>query len=311
MFRISKAVAMFDHGLRNFAQPGAWVPLSQNEALRMKKSSGGRSTPAGALSGAGGLAGLENPESTKLAWPDFAAAGIGRIDDGPADSRAVRFDVTPALWRGGFKAAHRHSALVRLFRRVAIASSLLAIALVSAVALLNPLRRLPGDISVGRAALDGTKITLDFPKISGVQTDGRPFEIKARSGIQDIMTPHIIELLGIDSKIGTPDASTTWVSAARGIYDSLHDKMTLEGDIRIKNSAGYDSWLTTARIDFNTGGLVSEEPVKVILDGGTIAAKQLDVSDNGHKVSFGGAVTSMIDTGAEAPEAAGAMDSGK
>ncbi|MGH6800353.1 MAG: LPS export ABC transporter periplasmic protein LptC [Methylocella sp.] len=264
------------------------------------------------MSGAHSLARPENLENITRAWQDLAAAGIGRVDNGPADSGAVRFDVTPALWRGGFKAAHRHSALVRLFRRAAIAGSLLAIALISAVALLNPLRHLPGDISVGRAALDGTKITLDFPKISGIQTDGRPFEIKARSGIQDIMAPHTIELLGIDSKIGTPDASTTWVSAARGIYDSRHDKMTLEGDIRIKNSAGYDIWLKTARIDFNTGGLVSEEPVKVILDGGTIAAKQLDVSDNGHKVSFGGEVTSMIDTAAGEPEAAGAlMDSGK
>jgi lipopolysaccharide export system protein LptC len=303
---------MLDRSLRNFAQPGAWVSLSQNEAPRTKKSSGGWGAPAGALSGAGGLASLENPENTKLAWPDAATAGIGSADDNKADSRAVSFDVTPALWRGGFKAAHRHSARVRLFRRTAIAGALLAITLISAVALLNRLRHLPGDISVGRAALDGTKITLDFPKISGVQTDGRPFEIKARSGIQDIMAPHIIELLGIESKIGTPDASTVWVSAARGVYDSLHDKMTLEGDIRINNSAGYDIWLNTARIDFNTGGLVSEEPVRVILDGGTIAAQQLDVSDNGHKVSFGGEVTSMIDTGAGEHEAAGAlMDSGK
>jgi lipopolysaccharide export system protein LptC len=272
----------------------------------MKKSSGGTGAPAGALSSADSRAGL------KLAWPDVAMADIGRVDDGQADSGAFRFDVTPALWRGGFKAAHRHSARVRLFRRAAITGSLLAIALIAAVALFNPLRHLPGDISVGRAALDGTKITLDFPKISGVQTDGRPFEIKARSGIQDIMAPHIIELLGIESKLGTPDASTIRVSAARGIYDSLHDKMTLEGDIRINNSAGYDIWLNTARIDFNTGGLVSEEPVRVILDGGTIAAKQLDVSDNGHKVSFGGEVTSMIDTGAREPETAGAlMDSGK
>ncbi|MGB7966761.1 MAG: hypothetical protein WCF64_11295, partial [Methylocella sp.] len=229
-----------------------------------------------------------------------------------ADAGAVRFDVTPVLWRGGFKAAHRHSARVRLFRRAAIAGSLLAITLISAVTLWNPLRHLRGNISVGRAALDGTKITLDFPKISGVQPDGRPFEIKARSGTQDITAPDIIELLGVDSKIGAADTSTTWVSAARGIYDSLHDKMTLEGDIRIKSSTGYDIWLRTARIDFTTGGLVSEEPVRVILDGGTIAAKQLDVSDHGHKVSFGGEVTSMIDTGAGEPEAAGAsMGSGK
>ena len=286
--------------------------MSQNEALRMKKSSGGTGAPAGALSCADGLASLKNPENTRFARPDVATVGSGRGDDGPADSGAVRFDVTPALWRGGFKAARRHSARVRWFRRAAIAGSLLAITLIGAVALLNPLRHRPGDISVGRAALDGTKITLDFPKISGVQTNGRPFEVKARSGTQDIAAPDIIELLGIDSKLGAADASTTWVSAARGIYDSLHDKMTLQGDIRIKSSTGYDIWLRTARIDFTTGGLVSEEPVSVILDGGTIAAKQLDVSDNGHKVSFGGEVTSMIDTGAGKPEAAGALtESGK
>jgi lipopolysaccharide export system protein LptC len=302
---------MFDRGLRNFAQAGARVPLSQNEALRMKKSSAATGSQAGALSRAGGLTSLENPEDTKLAWQNVATAGSGRVDDGPADSAEVRFDVTPAVWRGGFKAAHRHSARVRLFRRAAIAGSFLAITLIAAVAVLNPLRHMPGDISVGRAALDGTKITLDYPKISGVQTDGRPFEIKARSGTQDITASNIIELLGIDSKIGAADASTTWVSAARGIYDSLHDKMTLEGDIRIKSSTGYDIWLRTARVDFTTGGLVSEEPVRVILDGGTIAAKQMDVSDNGHKVSFGGEVTSMIDTGAGKPEFAGAlMESG-
>jgi lipopolysaccharide export system protein LptC len=303
---------MFDRGLRNFAQPGAWVPVSQNEALRMKKSSHGTAAPVQALSCVDGLARLESPENTKLARPDAAAAGIGRANDGPADSGVVGFDVTPALWRGGFKAAHRHSARVRLFRRAAIAGSLLAITLIPAVALMNPFRHLPGDISVGRAALDGTKITLDFPKISGVQADGRPFEIKARSGTQDLNLPNIIELLGINSKIGAADASTTWVSAARGIYDSLHDKMTLEGDIRIKSSTGYDIWLRTARIDFTTGGLVSEEPVRVILDGGTISARQLDVSNNGHKVSFGGEVTSTIDTGAGEPESADAlMESGK
>jgi lipopolysaccharide export system protein LptC len=285
--------------------------LSQYEALRMKKRSGGTGAPAGALSGAGGLASLEKPAHTKVTWPDVATVAIDMVDDGRADSGAVRFDVTP-LWRGGFKAAHRHSARVRLFRRAAIAGSLLAITLIAAVALWNPFRHLPGDISVGRAALDGTKITLDFPTISGVQTDGRPFEIKARSGIQDVDVSDIIELHGIDSKIGAADASTTSVSAARGIYDSLHDKMTLEGDVRIKSSTGYDIWLRTARIDFTTGALVSDEPVRVILDGGTIAAKQMDVSDNGHKVSFDGEVTSMMDTGAAEPEAAGAlMESGK
>jgi lipopolysaccharide export system protein LptC len=194
-----------------------------------------------------------------------------------------------------------------LLRLVAIAGAFLAIALISATALLNPLKGLPGDISIGRVGVEGTKVTVESPKITGAQKDGSPFEITARSGIQDITKPDIIELLGIDSKIGAADASTTSVRAARGVYDSLHDKMTLEGDIQIKSSTGYDVRLKTARIDFKTGGLVSEEPVKVLLDGGTVAAQQIDVSDNGHKVSFGGDVTSWLDTGAGMSDAAGTL----
>ncbi|MCI0600668.1 MAG: hypothetical protein L0Y50_05600 [Beijerinckiaceae bacterium] len=243
-----------------------------------------------------------NLRGASFAWQGAAPARAGGLEDA-REPRAIRFDVTPAPWRGGFKAADRHSARVKLFRRVAIAGSVLAIVLISAAGFVSPLKRLPADISVGKVGLDGTKITLDFPKISGLQKNGRPFEIKARSGIQDIAIPNVTELLGIESSLGTADTSTTWVSAARGIYDSLHDKLTLEGGIRIKNSSGYDIWLKTARIDFKTGGLISDEPVKVVLGGGMIAANELDVSDNGHKVSFGGEVTSTIDNGGAEPDA--------
>jgi lipopolysaccharide export system protein LptC len=270
--------------------------LSQYEPWQTKKSSGSTRS----------LVGFETSlEGGELAWPNVESPVIGNGDGTLTDARAVRFDVTPAPWRGGFKAARRHSARVRLFRRAAISGSLLAAVLIPAAAILNPLNHLPGDVSIGRVGLEGTKLTLDFPKLSGVQKDGRPFEVKARSGSQDITVPNIIELLGIESSIGTADSSTTWVRATRGIYDSLHEKMTLEGDIRINNSSGYDIWLKTARIDFKTGGLASDEPVKVVLDGGTIAANEVDVSDNGHKVSFGGEVSSTIATSERGLEAAG------
>jgi lipopolysaccharide export system protein LptC len=281
------------------------IRLSQNEALRAKSSFSGTASERGA----GGLAGLEQrmppPEFTR---PDDEPDAERRVQGAAPASRWSRLDVTPVSWRGGFKAAYRHSARVRLLRRAAIAGSLLVTVLISAAAFVSPLKNLPVDLSTGRVGFDGTKVTLDVPKITGVQKDGRPFEIKAHSAIQDLTKPNVVELLGIESSIGTADNSTTWVSAERGIYDSSHDKMTLEGDIRIKNSAGYDIWLKTARIDFKTGGLVSEEPVKVLIEGGTIAAKQLDVSDNGHKVSFGGDVTSTIKMAQREPEAGDAIE---
>jgi lipopolysaccharide export system protein LptC len=247
--------------------------------------------PASSQSGAVRGAGSDNGGGT-LEWRDPDIAG---------------FDMTPAASRGGFKAANRHTARVRWLRRGAIAFSILATALISGVVLFHPFKHLPGDISVGRVGIDGTKITLGAPKITGLQKDGRPYEVKAHSGIQDITTPNVIELLGIDSTIGTADAATTWVSAAHGVYDSLNDKMSLEGDVQIKNSSGYDIRMKTARIDFKTGGLISEDPVKVLIDGGTIAANRMDVSDNGHKVSFGGDVTSIIEAEAKETDAGGAL----
>jgi len=65
--------------------------------------------------------------------------------------------MTPAAARGGFKAALRHTARVRWLRRVAIAGSLLAITLIATAALLNPLRRLPGELSIGRVGVEGHK----------------------------------------------------------------------------------------------------------------------------------------------------------
>jgi lipopolysaccharide export system protein LptC len=243
----------------------------------------------------------ENLADANFARPGVTARGLVRMDDA-LNARMVRLDVTPVAWRGGFKEARRHSARVRILRRTAITGSVSALTLVLAAVLINPLRHLPADVSVQKVGLDGTKVTVDFPRVSGLQKNGRPFEIRARSGIQDVAIPNVIELQDLKSTLGTAESSTTWVSAAHGVYDSLHDKLTLEGDIHIKSSTGYDIWLITARIDFKSGGLVSEEPVRVALDGGAIEAKELDVSDNGHKVSFGGDVTSRIENAEEEPD---------
>ncbi len=265
--------------------------LTHNEPQSMKSSP----PAAGAL-----VAFEENLADANFARPSATAPATGRGRLGARPSApALGLDLTPAAWRGGFKEARRHSARVLLLRQTAVAGSVLAIAFIVAAVLIDPLRNLPVDVSVKQVGLEGTKVTVDLPRVSGLQKNGRPFEIKARTGVQDVAVPNILELQDIESALGTGEDSTTWVSAAHGVYDSSNDKLALDGDVRIKSSTGYDIWLRTARIDFKSGGLVSEEPVRVVLDGGAVEAKELDVSDNGHKVSFGGEVTSRIENGEE------------
>jgi lipopolysaccharide export system protein LptC len=205
-------------------------------------------------------------------------------------------DLTESPWRGAFKAAGRHSARVRFLRRGIIVLCVAAVSMVAIVALFDPFRRLPRNLSIGQVRVEGTRITVESPKIEGFQKDGRPYEVTARAGVQDTTTPNTVELHGIDAKIGLNDASTLQVTAEHGTYDSLHDHMILDGSANIKNDTGYSILMKTAEMDFKTGALVSKDPVNVILKSGTVAANQMGIENDG-KISFVGAVKSVIESG--------------
>ncbi|HYP57900.1 MAG TPA: LPS export ABC transporter periplasmic protein LptC [Beijerinckia sp.] len=206
---------------------------------------------------------------------------------------------------GAFKAASRHSARVRWLRRAIVGGCVLSVAAILGMALFDPFKHLPVNISIGHVGVQGTRVTVDSPKMAGLQADGRPFEVKARSGIQDILTPNIVELLGVDAKLRMADTSTAHVTASNGVYDSLHDSAVLKGAVRIKSDAGYDIKMKIAEIDFKTGALVSNEPVHVDLDSGMVEADQMNILDNGHKITFEGGVKSTFQTGDQDPAKAG------
>jgi lipopolysaccharide export system protein LptC len=216
---------------------------------------------------------------------------------------AMRFGDEHAPWRGGPAAAGRHSALVVFMRRAILVGCAIALLAVGGAVLFNPFRSLIPDISIGQVDFDGTKVTLETPKISGFQKDQRPYSIKALKGIQDLTAPNIIELLGIHAELGSSDVETLNVMASRAVYDSLADHLLLEGDVHIANTGGYDASMSAASIDFKAGSLVSDAPVRVTLDGGVIAAETMAITEHGHKISFVGRVRSVFDADSKTEEA--------
>jgi lipopolysaccharide export system protein LptC len=235
---------------------------------------------------------------TDTAWPESDRSDAGGRETGRPRERLVEvMDLGHSPRRGAFGAAGRHSARVRILRRAMIAGSIIAVAGVAIFATFDPFRRLPGNISIGQVKVEGTRITVESPKITGLQKNGRPYEVTARAGMQDTTIPNIVELLDIDAKIGLSDASTLQVTAARGMYDSSNDHLALDGSTRIMNNVGYTIFMKTAQINFKTGALISKDPVNVLLQGGRIAANHLDI-ENDDKVSFEGDVRSTIEPGA-------------
>ncbi len=227
---------------------------------------------------------------------DLIGAGRER-----ADGARLGMDYTPRNRTAAIKAAGRHTARVRFLKRAIVVGAVIGVSMIGIVAFFNPFRHLPGSVSIAGVGVSGTKITMDSPKIAGVQQGGGPYEIKARSGIQDITTPSVIELVGVDAKVGMTDHTTTRILSKNGVYDSKADSMSLKGDVRIANTSGYVFNLQSALMDFKGGVFTSHERLKVDLKGGEVSADDMAITNNGHVIAFRGNIASSFEPPEEEP----------
>ena len=218
-----------------------------------------------------------------------------------ADGARLGMDYTPPNRTAAIKAAGRHSARVRFLKRAIVVGAVLGVSMIGMVAFFNPFRHLPGSVSIAGVGVNGTKITMDSPKIAGVQQGGGLYEIKAKSGVQDITAPSVIELNGINAKVGMADHSTTHILSKTGVYDSKADSMSLKGDVRIANSSGYVFNLQSALMDFKGGVFTSHERLRIDLKGGEVSADDMAISNNGHVIVFRGNIASSFEPPVEEP----------
>jgi len=189
-----------------------------------------------------------------------------------------------------FKAARRHSRLVR-FLRVAVPAGvglvLIALALVT---YLNPLRMLAKlPINIDNLVVSGTKVTMESPRLSGFTSDARAYQLTADTAAQDMTKPDMVELRNIRGKVEMQDKSTMELTALTGLYDSKGETLRLDRDIRL-NASGYQAKLSEAMVDIRKGNVVSEHPVEVKMLQGILNANRLDIVDSGAVIRFHGGV---------------------
>ena len=183
---------------------------------------------------------------------------------------------------------------MRQLRIFIIAGCGLAVAALAGRAFFDPFSKIPGNLTLSHTVLNGTRVTMELPKLSGFRQDGRPYDVRAASGVQDIRTPNIIELKDLEAKFETTTKTLIHVAAPQGIYDSGKDFMQLHDDIRITSNTGYDIRMHNADVDFKAGKIVTNEPVSVVMTGGTITADTLVVNENGGRITFEGNVRTIL-----------------
>ena len=97
------------------------------------------------------------------------------------------------------------------------------------------------------------------------------------------------------------------LTALDGLFDRKQGTLTLGRDIVLRSTSGLEVLLDNARVNTETGHIVSDRPVEVRMEQGTLNAKRLEVIDSGELIRFGGGVVMNLKAGAldrtrQAPE---------
>ena len=209
--------------------------------------------------------------------------------DWSAPRRRFASDATSPLGldpirRRAFTAAQRHSRLVRFLRIATPTAALLAVAAMIFFAMFDPFRRGIGGLTVGELSVDGSKIVMSHPRLTGARKDGRPYVVNAVKAIQDVAHPTMVELREIDGDVAMADDSRMRVSQFLKLTQDVHLR-----------SPSYDVTLASADIDFKTGVYRSDQPVTVVTgNGATIRADSAEARDSGAELTFTGHVRSTF-----------------
>jgi lipopolysaccharide export system protein LptC len=213
----------------------------------------------------------------------------------------------PALARFGradseraFRAAVRHSRHVRILRVAIPLTAIIVLVTGAAFALLlNPLRMLSGvPVDVGRMVVSGTKIMMQQPRLAGVTRDNRRYNMVAQAAAQDLTKPDMVELQGIVATMEMRDKVTFETTAKAGLYNTKTEQLTLNQNIVVTSSSGYQAFLNEALVDVRASKIASDKPVEVKTATWTINANGMEVSEAGDLVRFdrGVFVTLLLDS---------------
>lgn len=196
-----------------------------------------------------------------------------------------------------FAMAARHSRLVRFLRIFVPGVVGLTMAGLIFIAVVNPFRmlmpKLPLDM--GNLVVSGTKITMESPHLAGYTPDRRPYEMWAKTAVQDVTDPDHVDLNKLRTKLLMQDGSTVFLDSLTGLFDNKAQTLDLHKDIFLQTTTGYQARLTQAHVDLVKNTVDSDQHVDVKLTNGTLTSDRLHIINGGEVVRFEGNVVMHLD----------------
>jgi len=185
------------------------------------------------------------------------------------------------------RVAGRHSVMVRIIRVGLPAAIVIGGAAYAGIRYFNPIGVLASAPSVsGKLAVQGSKITMELPKIVGITRDQRSYQLTAETAVQDITKPDEVELQNLRAEMEMADADMVVVTAKSGTYLTKGDRVVLREHVVVTSTQGYNAKLREAVVDMKKGNVVSEQPVEVRMPSGLINANGMEMENSGEVVRF-------------------------
>jgi lipopolysaccharide export system protein LptC len=117
--------------------------------------------------------------------------------------------------------------------------------------------------------------------------------VNARAAAQDLANPDMLELQDISATMEMQDKGVVQIVARSGLYDTKTEKLTLQQNILV-TSASYEGRLSEAVVEVRKGNVVSDKPVELKMQQGTVTANRLEVINSGSVIRFEGGVTMIL-----------------
>jgi lipopolysaccharide export system protein LptC len=136
---------------------------------------------------------------------------------------------------------------------------------------------------------------MEAPHLSGYTPDRRPYEMWAKTAIQDVTDPDRVELSKLRTKLLMQDGSTVFLDSLTGMFDNKAQTLDLHKDIFLQTTTGYEARLTQAHVDMVKNTVDSDQHVDVKLTNGTLTSDRLHIVNGGEVVIFEGNVVMHLD----------------
>lgn len=127
-------------------------------------------------------------------------------------------------------------------------------------------------------------------RINGFDRNNHPYEITAKSGIQDKAVQSLVHLDGMTANFIRPAGENLTVTSDKAQYDNKTKVMDLKNNVVLVQGQKFKAMMDAATVNTVDQTLQSKSAVVVEAQGGVIHADSLTVTENGNRVLFKGGV---------------------